>query len=110
MHISKRYSEGQQKLIVYIDETISYYPAPRHNYKAKPIVENIAKINKLAQEGWYIIYWTARGSTTGIDWTDLTVKQLDKWGAKYHEVKLGKPHYDVFIDDKAINSAVFFNK
>jgi len=34
--------------------------------------------------------------------------QLIEWGAKYHQVKLGKPHYDLFICDKAINTDVFF--
>ena len=31
---------------------------------------------------------------------DLTEKQLEKWGVKYHELLFGKPHADVFIDDK----------
>tara|TARA_R100000008_G_C3474705_1_gene110760 strand:+ start:247 stop:546 length:300 start_codon:yes stop_codon:yes gene_type:complete len=93
-----------------IDETICSYGDKREYSLAEPVKENINKINNLYDKGHKIVYWTARGSTTGIDWTDLTVKQLDKWGAKYHEVKLGKPHYDVFIDDKAINSEVFFKK
>ena len=40
----------------------------------------------------------------GIDWYDITKDQLIAWGAKHHELKLGKPVYDLFIDDKAINS------
>ena len=55
-----------------------------------------------------MVYWTARGSTTGIDWTELTQTQLKEWGAKYTEVKLGKPHYDLFICDKAINTERYF--
>ena len=48
-----------------------------------------------------IIYWTARGSVTGMDWTDLTTKQLKEWGASYHELKMNsKPHYDLLICDK----------
>ena len=40
-----------------------------HDYKkAKPIKENIEKINKLNDEGHTIVYWTARGSKSGIDW------------------------------------------
>ena len=54
-----------------------------------------------------IIYWTARGTVTGIDWKDITEKQLKSWGAKYHELKMGKPAYDLFIDDKNINSERF---
>lgn len=65
---------------------------------------NIQKANKLYEEGNTIVYWTARGTTTGIDWTDVTRKQLDSWGVKYHDLKLGKPQYDLFIDDKALNT------
>ena len=55
-----------------------------------------------------MVYWTARGSQSGIDWTQLTGKQLMKWGAKFTDFKVGKPHYDVFICDKAINSLDYF--
>jgi hypothetical protein len=99
-----------------IDETICYYnkekccekTGARDYKKAIPIKTNIEKINKLYEEGNTVIYWTARGTVTGIDWYDLTGQQLDQWGAKYHEYKVGKPAYDVFICDKAINSQNFF--
>ena len=45
-----------------------------------------------------------------IGWTELTHQQLSDWGAKCHEIKMWKPNYDLFICDKAINTAVFFNK
>lgn len=93
-----------------IDETICKYPAARKYELAEPIHENILKINQLYENGDTVVYWTARGSTTGIDWTELTYKQLKDWGVKYHELKLGKPHYDVFICDKAINSEIYFKK
>ena len=93
-----------------IDETICKYPNERKYELAEPIYENILKINHLYENGNTVVYWTARGSTTGIDWTELTSKQLEVWGVKYHELKLGKPHYDVFICDKAINSGVYFSK
>ena len=32
--------------------------------------------------------------------SSLTVKQLKKWGVNYHFLILGKPSYDIFIDDK----------
>ena len=77
--------------------------------KVKPIKEQINKINKLYDEGNTIIYWTARGTVTGINWFDLTKKQLDSWGCKYTSVRVGgKPHYDLWIDDKAHNSEEFF--
>ena len=48
------------------------------------------------------MYWTARGSRKQIDWTDLTTKQLNEWGAKYHELRVDKPFYDLFIEDKSL--------
>ena len=74
-----------------------------HDYKkAEPIKENIEKINKLYDEGHTIVYWTARGSRKQIDWTELTSQQLCEWGAKYHELKVDKPFYDLFIEDKSL--------
>ena len=54
------------------------------------------------------MYWTARGTGSGIDWRDITEKQLEEWGVKYHELKFGKPVYDLFIDDKNIESKEYF--
>ena len=48
-------------------------------------------------------YWTGRGSVTKINWYELTKKQLNEWGCKYHELRMGKPYYDLFIDDKNLN-------
>ena len=47
------------------------------------------------------MYWTARGSRKQIDWRELTEKQLKEWGAKYHELEVDKPFYDLFIEDKS---------
>jgi len=91
-----------------IDETICEYGEEREYPLAKPIQDRIDKINKLYEEGHTIVYWTARGSVTKKDWAELTVTQLNTWGAKYHKVELGKPHYDLYIDDKSINSELYF--
>ena len=92
-----------------IDETICTSPENRDYSLAVPIKENIEKINKLYNEHT-IIYWTARGTGSGIDWSEVTKKQFKEWGVKHHEVKFGKPIYDMFICDKAINSETFFNR
>ena len=73
-----------------------------------PLIERITKINNLYEAGHTIIYWTARGGKTGIDWSELTSQQLDNWGCKYHTLLMKKPSYDIWIDDKAINSEDFF--
>ena len=71
--------------------------------KAKPIQERIDYVNKLYKIGNRIKFFTARGSGTGIDWREKTEYQLKEWGVKYHELILGKPEGDVFLDDKAFN-------
>jgi len=78
--------------------------------EAIPYLERIDRINQLYDNGHHIFFFTSRGSCTGIDWKDLTKQQLVKWGAKYHELIFGKPSYDLFICDKAINSKVFFER
>ena len=97
--------------IVDIDQTICITPAVdgKHCYDlSTPLHYRIAIINKLYDEGHTIKYWTARGSGSGIDWTKLTNQQLNEWGCKFHEVRLGKPSYDVWIDDKAFNDKAYF--
>lgn len=69
---------------------------------AIPCHRNIQIINGLFDEGHRITYWTTRGAKTGIDWHDLTEKQLKAWGCKYHDLRLDKPYYDYIIDDKAL--------
>jgi len=93
--------------IVDIDNTIC--KTQGNDYvTSTPCPDRIEKINSLYDQGNTIIYWTARGGTSGLDWTELTNRQLVSWGCKYHEIRMRKPSYDVWIDDKAINSEDFF--
>ena len=98
------------KIYVDIDETICEYPNERKYELAEPIPERISLINQLYDVGHEIYYWTARGTTTGIDWEEVTKAQFKKWGVKYHDVFFKKPQYDLFIDDKSIHSDSFFKK
>ena len=88
-----------------IDETICVSPENRDYELAEPILVNIEKANLLFEEGHTIVYWTARGTGSGIDWREVTEQQFAKWGVKFHELKFGKPIYDIFIDDKNVNVA-----
>ena len=104
-------------MIIYvdIDETICEHPntdpsVARDYERAIPIFENINKINNLFDSGDTIIYWTARGANSGLNWGETTKNQLQKWGAKPTELKMGKPHYDLFICDKAINTERYFQE
>jgi hypothetical protein len=102
------------KIFVDIDNTICYYTEQfqgKMNYnKAIPYTSRIAKINKLYDEGHKIIYWTARGTVTQKLWFNVTYEQLKNWDCKFHELRMGKPAYDLFIDDKNINSEKYFNE
>ena len=100
-------------IYVDIDDTICYYDnkdiKKKMEYdKAKPYLERIKKINDLFDNGHKIIYWTARGTVTQKLWFNITYKQLNEWGCKFHELKMGKPAYDLFIDDKNVNSDIYF--
>tara|TARA_R110000824_G_scaffold27618_1_gene93653 strand:- start:199 stop:513 length:315 start_codon:yes stop_codon:yes gene_type:complete len=97
-------------MVIYvdIDETICNTPEDRDYSKSEPMVDRIKKINSLYEKGLTIIYWTARGTGTGIDWRQVTEDQFKEWGVKFHDLKFGKPEYDLFVDDKNINAERFF--
>lgn len=90
-----------------IDGTLCNSTMGRY-YEAKPYPDMIRYVNELHEQGHYIIIFTARGmgksdSVPGKAFTNLyrlTQDQLDSWGIKYDELILGKPHVDVFVDDK----------
>lgn len=94
------------KIFVDIDETICLNDEDRDYSNAKPILENIDKINRLFDLGHEITYWSARGTVTGINWEKITLNQFKKWNVKFNNLILGqKPDFDLLIDDKAINIA-----
>ena len=92
-------------MIIYIDIDNTIFDTNTTNYHdSKPNLYLINIANDLYRNGHTIIYWTARGSVTGINWYELTKKQLDESGVLYHELKMGKPAYDLLIDDKSVNN------
>ena len=91
-----------------IDETICTRPEGSDYNACVPMEERIKVINGLFDQGHTVVYWTARGGNSGIDWTELTERQLNMWGCKHNRIEMRKPSYDVFIDDKAIKSDEFF--
>ena len=84
--------------------------------KAEPIRDRIEKINKLYSQGCRITFYTARGmgrhnnnqELAHREFYDFTKSQLDKWGVHYHELFLGKPSGDAYIDDKGVSDGQFF--
>lgn len=96
-----------QTYLIDIDGTICTN-TDGHYDQAEPYAWRIDIINKLYDIGHTIKMFTSRGTTTGINWRQLTENQLKKWGVKYHELIMNKPHYDIHIDDKSINANQFF--
>jgi len=77
--------------------------------KAVPLMDRIAKVNQLYDEGHLIKIETARGAQTDQDWKEFTKKQLAEWGLKYHVLRVGvKLHANFYIDDKGISDVEFF--
>jgi len=77
---------------------------PDNDYaRAEPLRENIARVNALHARGHRIVLFTARGSATGRDWTDLTRRQMRDWGVRHHELRFGKPAADFTIDDRSVS-------
>ena len=85
---------------------------------SKPIREAINSVNKLHEQGNYIIIYTARmmGRCNGNislvyeSIYELTKNQLNDWGIRYHNLILGKPEFDVLVDDKSIDFDKFWYK
>jgi hypothetical protein len=75
---------------------------------SSPIIERIEYVKDLKNAGNYIVIWTARGSKSGKDYRDLTVQQLTDWNVVYDELLMGKPDYDVYIDDKSFQVETFW--
>jgi hypothetical protein len=90
------------KIFVDIDNTITITKGSDY-INSQPQYDKIKIVNDLYDDGHTITYWTARGSASGTNHYELTKKQLNDWGVKYHDLMIGKPSYDIFIDDKTIN-------
>ncbi len=93
-----------------IDNVICRTGAAKDYSKSVPIKKNIKVINEAYNNGFIITLYTARymgkckGNLTQVKKKikPLTLKQLKKWGVKYHKIYFGKPSFDLFIDDKSL--------
>lgn len=103
------------KYVFDLDGTICTKSSP--NYKeAKPYRDRIQKINQLYEEGHTIIFLTARGMGRNNNdpvlaieqFYSFTKQQLEEWGVKHHQLFLGKPSGDIYIDDRGISDEDFF--
>jgi mannose-6-phosphate isomerase-like protein (cupin superfamily) len=96
-----------KKYFIDLDNTLCNTKNSNYNIST-PILERVEYVNNLKKEGNHITIWTARGATSGIDHSDLTKKQLSEWNICYDELLMGKPNYDIYIDDKSFNVDTFW--
>lgn len=90
------------KYYIDLDNTLCF--TEKSDYEnSVPILERIRYVNELKKQGNHITIWTARGGRTGIDHRELTLKQLKEWNVEYDDLLMGKPDYDIYIDDKSFN-------
>jgi mannose-6-phosphate isomerase-like protein (cupin superfamily) len=90
------------KYFIDLDNTLCFTDKSDYN-NSLPIHERIRYVNEIKSQGNEITIWTARGANSGIDHRELTLKQLNEWNVKYDHLLMGKPNYDVYIDDKSFN-------
>lgn len=96
---------SQRKVIYCFDVDGTLCDTAGSDYEnSTPRMDIISKVNQLYDRGNIIKIFTGRGATSGIDWREFTEKQLKAWGVKYHELIMGKPDADIFIDNKAVNT------
>jgi len=92
-----------------LDGTICHTPLNeegRPDYvKSVPIPIMVENLKRLHDQGDYITIQTARGRSSGIDWTEWTEQQLEKWNVPYDRLEpmFHKPNVDLFVDDKGID-------
>lgn len=111
---------NNQKIIAFdLDDVLCLRPrgfeslGPAKYGYCRPQEDMIEIANSLYDEGYKIVIYTARGMTQFngnvneiyCHLYSQTIKQLDSWGLKYHQLVMGKIHYDILIDDKALNSS-----
>ena len=77
---------------------------------AVPDGEAVRLVNRLYDRGCRIVIYTARFMGRNDqnvfaaykEGYELTRGQLQRWGVKYHDLVLGKPSFDVLVDDRAV--------
>ena len=97
-----------QKTFVFdIDGTICNNTHGKYK-NAKPFPDMLRRVNNLYDLGHKIVFMTARGCVSKVDYTEFTKIQLEEWGFKYHELITNKkPHADLFVDDRGENVAIW---
>jgi transketolase len=100
--------EPKEKYVIYIDIDNTICFTNGNDYEnSSPNTNAITNVNKIKQNGHRVVLWTARGGTRqDTDFFRMTMDQLQNWGVKFDELRMGKPSYDILIDDKTLTSLI----
>ncbi len=109
---------SKKKIICFDIDNVVCITNKNHYLKSKPNLKAIKKINELYKKGYIIKFFTSRFMGRNKDNVKLakiqgykmTKDQLKKWKVNYHKLILGKPSYDLFIDDKSIYFKKYWHK
>ncbi len=101
---------GGRRFVFDIDGVIAMKRGDLDYAMAEPNDKMIRIINRLYEYGNEIILFTARGYVTGIDWRETTEDQMKKWNVKYHELHMGKPNADYYVDDKMLSMKFLYDE
>ena len=101
----------KQKVLAFDIDGVICHTVGNDYQNSKPNKKAIKKINHLYDAGNTIIVFTARYmGRTDNDYKKayelgykFTLNQLQSWNLKFNELILGKPSFDLLIDDKAFN-------
>ena len=100
----------KKKIICFDIDGVICNTTKSNYHKSKPKKKVIKFINTLFENGHEIKLFTARYMGRNSENTKKvykigykkTLKQLKKWNIKFNHLILGKPSYDIFIDDKSL--------
>jgi hypothetical protein len=99
-------------MIRYIDIDGTICRTENMDYKnSVPFLNSIKIINEWFNTGDVIVYYTSRGYAIcdecgKKELRKFTIEQLESWGCKYHSLRMDKPLFDAYYDDRAFNSVI----
>lgn len=101
----------QYKFCFDLDGTLCYIKKKDEHYRdVHPIPGAVETLQKLKQEGHYIIIMTARNMATYnnnvgqiiANQSPIVIEWLNKHNIPFDEIHFGKPLADFYVDDKAV--------
>jgi hypothetical protein len=80
-----------------LDGTICHELSPFERPLAEPLEGAVDGVNRIKDQGHTVVIWTGRGW----DQYRVTTKWLDDHGFRYDQLLMGKPIFNLFIDDRS---------